>query len=86
MTLKAMKYDYWIIPIYIDETFRLRLRRSHEREGRWKLEFFRRAITDYFDFRHIDLLLKRFRGKYIHLKNINNVKDKAIIITNTLYD
>ncbi len=33
-TLKRLKYDYYIIPIYIDEKLRVRMRRSREREGR----------------------------------------------------
>ena len=61
------------------------MRRSHDREGTWKWEFFRRAWADHFDFQNITSTLVRFRGRYIYLKNVDNVWKQANIIERTLY-
>ena len=83
-TLKRLKYDYYIIPIYIDEKLRVRMRRSREREGRCKFEFIRRAIVDHFDFNRITSLLVRFNGRYIILKDMDNLWRQANTIERTL--
>lgn len=84
-TLQRLRYDYWVIPIYIEERFDVRLWRSHDREGKWKLEYFRRLITDYFDFKNIDRLLKKFRGKYVLLRDMGNLWRQANTVERALY-
>lgn len=49
--------EYNIIPIYLDLDLENRLRRSYNRERKWKLEYFRRAFTDYRDFIDINKIL-----------------------------
>lgn len=46
-TLQKYRYKYEIVPIYMEEKFSTRMHRSYAREGKWKVEFFRRAWTDY---------------------------------------
>jgi guanylate kinase len=42
-TLQKYRYEYDIVPVYIEEKLSTRMRRSHDREGKWKIEFLRRA-------------------------------------------
>lgn len=72
-SLRRSKYDYTIIPVYIEENLSTRLRRSHDREGKWRLEYFRRAVVDWLDFSNVKDHLNKFHGRYITLKNIDGV-------------
>lgn len=72
--LKQHNLDYKIIPIYLEEKFLLRMRRSRDREGRWRLEYFRRALVDFFAFIGIKKKIRTLNnGKYIVLKDSRGV-------------
>lgn len=58
--LLDFKEDYNIAVIYLEASFKTRLRRSYEREYKWKIEFFRRAWVDHKDFKDIRKLLFKF--------------------------
>lgn len=47
------RYD--IIPVLLDEKIITRLKRSKEREGKFRLEHLRRAYTDYKDFKNFSV-------------------------------
>ena len=52
--------EYNIIPIYLDLDLKNRLQHSYNRERKWRLEYFRRAFTDYRDFRDINKILNMY--------------------------
>lgn len=83
-SLESKKIKYHIIPIYLNEKLSTRLRRSREREGRWRLEYFRRAITDFFEFRNVKKTLGSFNGKYIMLDKVDGVWKQGQIIANKM--
>lgn len=58
--LLDFKEDYKIVVIYLEASFKIRLKRSYEREHKWKIEFFRRAWVDHKDFKDIRKLLFKF--------------------------
>lgn len=35
-----------IVPVYLEDPLSVRLRRSYQREGKWRLEYLRRAFVD----------------------------------------
>lgn len=84
VSLQKAKYDYTIIPIYINEKLGIRLQRSHDREDKWKIEYFRRAIADWWTFRHIQQYLNKFHGRYIYLDKVNGVWRQSKYITRYL--
>lgn len=65
LSLARYKYDYTIVPVYLETSFSNRMWRSYEREKRWKFEYIRRAITDYFEFRDIKSKLEHVNTKFI---------------------
>lgn len=71
---KHYNLKYKIIPIYLSEKLHIRLKRSYNRENKWRVEFFRRAVTDMIDFRNIHKFLCHFNnGLYISLEGIEGV-------------
>ena len=83
-SLQYNKYKYTIIPVYLKERFWIRMRRSYERVGHWEIEFIRRAIADYFDFRKLEKRINLSNGRWIHLKQINGVWRQSNIIKTTM--
>lgn len=75
--LLQFKEQYNIIPVLIEDFWWLRLLRSHEREGKWKMEYFRRAIADFFDFRRLKAKILPQYSKVVHLKNLDGVIRKT---------
>jgi len=83
--LRQHNKDYQIVPIYLEEKLLLRLRRSHDREGKWRLEYIRRIIVDHFAFIGIDKKIKKVNnGRYIKLKDSRGVWYQSIEIKNNL--
>lgn len=78
-SLMKHRDDYEIIPIYLEEKLSVRLLRSHDRENKWKIEFFRRALVDFKDFRDIKYYLKQFENSF-YLKNETGVLRQSAII------
>ena len=74
-SLQRNKYEYTVIPVYLKEKLTVRLRRSRDREGRWRIEHFRRAFSDWIDFYKAEkrYLSKLNNGRYIVLKQVNGV-------------
>ena len=58
--LRRYKEHFLIIPIYLKEDIIIRLRRSYERENRWRFEYIRRAFVDWKNFKDIEYLLNYF--------------------------
>lgn len=79
-----MRDKYFIIPVYLEEKLRVRLQRSKDREGKRKIEHYRRVIADYFAFRKIKYVLKKFFGKAIMLKEYSSTKEQAKYIVERL--
>lgn len=72
--LRRQHIQFHVIPIYLEEKLITRLRRSHDREGKWKLEYLRRLIADHFAFKGIEKKLKALNnGNVIRLKNSSGV-------------
>ena len=59
-SLLRYKDSYDIIPVYITCSLGERLKRSHDREGHWRAEHFRRVLADFKDFRDIKYYLGMF--------------------------
>lgn len=75
--LLDFREQYEIIPILLEDLWWLRIWRSYGREGKWKLEYFRRAIADFFDFRKLEKeVLPQFEH-FVHLKNLDGVIRKT---------
>ncbi len=55
-----LQHWYNIIPIYLDLNLEERLKRSYQREHKFKLEFLRRALVDERDFKDIRALLSKY--------------------------
>lgn len=72
--------EYFIIPVYIEESLMTRLKRSYDREGVFKLEFLRRAITDFFDFWDVEEKIKAINKKYIYLYRSTTVFRRVKIV------
>ena len=83
-SLQSKKLKYTIVPVYLEEKFWTRMRRSHDREGKWSFEFIRRAITDYFDFKNLEEKVNVSNGRWIHLKEVNGVWRQSNIIKKTM--
>lgn len=78
-TLVKQQKDFTIIPVYLDEKLGLRLMRSYDRENKWKIEFFRRAMADWRDFKNIQQFLPSFKY-HIVLHNQDGVLRKSLIL------
>lgn len=76
-SLSKLNDLYHITCIYLECPFYERLKRSIKREDDIKLEFFRRGIVDYYDFRNIDRILYRFPWQLI-LDTQNKSVDRMI--------
>ena len=59
-SLLFYKDKFEIIPIYLQESFEVRIERSCERENKLRLEYFRRAFVDFVNFVGIKKLIKQF--------------------------
>ena len=73
-----------IVPVYLEEKFSTRMRRSHDREGRWRFEFLRRAIVDYFDFRNLQRKVNLSNGRWVYLQEIDQPWIQAERIKNNM--
>lgn len=69
---------FTIVPIYLEVPFSTRMKRSTNREDGFQIEYLRRALTDFWDFRNMNGLLKQFRYDIIIPKeNMNDVLGKT---------
>lgn len=55
-----LQHWYNIIPIYLDLSLEERLKRSYQREKKFRIEFIRRALVDEKDFKDIRSLLSKY--------------------------
>lgn len=78
--LANFKYEYNIIPIYLKDKMIDRLYRSHNREGQWKLEFFRRIFADWFSFLNIQDILNLYHRSLTITNKDSVIKKSKIII------
>ena len=76
-SLLEYKKDYRIVIIYLEAGLKTRLQRSHDREHKWKLEFFRRAWVDHRDFENINSLVWSF-NHHIHLGEFETLNNKLL--------
>lgn len=65
----SQKKDIVLIPILLEYPLIKRLRRSYLRENKWKLEYFRRAWTDFKDFKRFKKFLNNHLNNCLILKN-----------------
>lgn len=73
-SLLDYKKDYKIVIVYLEANLKLRLKRSYEREHKWKFEFLRRAWVDHRDFENIKNLLKKFNYRiYMEAEYYNTI-------------
>lgn len=63
-----------IIPIYLEDNCFIRLNRSKDREGRWRLEFFRRIFVDWIAFLGFKKIIQSFKYYIILSDEIGVVK------------
>lgn len=82
---KKYRRKYNIIPIYLDDRLTDRLLRSHDREGCWRIEYFRRAFVDWISFSKIKKLLDSFEYSIV-LTNENGAVRKVRQILFQLQD
>jgi len=71
--LEELQHLYDIIVVYIDIPFKERLRRSINRENRFKLEFLRRGVNDHHDFKDIESYIQNYFRHYEIFKHRKNV-------------
>lgn len=83
ISLLKKKDSYIIIPVYINESWKIRLKRSCDREKEIKFEYFRRLYKDHQDFKGVGLLLEMFDYS-IDLKDIHEVEDRVSYIKDSL--
>lgn len=75
------KGEYFVIPVYCKCSFKLRIKRSYNRERKFKFEYLRRAISDlrdYFKFKHTLLGLFPFY-KILDCDNLYFKEQEAVI-------
>lgn len=84
-TLIEYQYHFDIIPIYIKTDFKTRLQRSINREQKFRIEYLRRAIVDYFNFLNIDKILNCFKYNII-LDNFETTASQMHFISKRLYN
>lgn len=72
--------DYFasIIVFYINANFHTRLKRSIDREHKFKLEYIRRALADSWEFSGVSRLLERAPIWYKEIENNNKTTDNAM--------
>lgn len=71
--LKDCKDDFYaVIIIYLQARLKVRLKRSKEREGKWKIEYLRRAFADWKDFIGFEKYLTTAPGFGIIIDNNEN--------------
>lgn len=73
-----------VIYIYLYANPWIRLRRSYEREGQWKMEFFRRMFADWKDFRRFKNLTKKQKYGIIIKNETNNFTDNHVWMVNNV--
>ena len=66
--------DFNVIPIYLEDNYFIRLNRSKDREGRWRLEFFRRGFVDWVSFLGFKKIVQSFRNYIILNDEVGVVK------------
>lgn len=81
--LERYRRNFNVIAVYLNDNWWDRLRRSHDREGRWRLEHFRRLFVDWFHFLGVNKELNKFRYN-LTIKNANGVVRKSRRIIETL--
>lgn len=63
--IKSLRENYNntfnIIPVYLEDNCFIRLNRSKDREGRWRLEFFRRIFVDWIAFLGFKKIVQSFK-------------------------
>jgi guanylate kinase len=64
-SIAAHATDFEIVCIYLKCSLYRRLKRSIDREGKFKLEYLRRAKSDHFDFKNIQHILQRFPDRFV---------------------
>lgn len=66
-----------VIPIYLNDSFPTRLKRSIKREGKFKFEYLRRGVVDAMDFAGFENYLKLY-SRSINLSNMDmSIEDMA---------
>lgn len=85
ISLYKYKKEYTIIPIYLEDNFFIRLKRSKDRENKYRLEHFRRAFVDFKDFINIKKILQNFEYSII-IKDTDGVLRKTNLIEKYLQD
>ena len=73
-SLVKYRKQFNIILVYISCSLGKRLKRSYHREKKWRLEFFRRAMADFWDFRDMGYFLSMFDGKSIELNGNESIQ------------
>lgn len=68
-SLAAHQNEYEIFCVYLKCNIYTRIKRSVEREGQFKKEYFRRAFMDNQDFKYINNTLKRFPNFFVFDSN-----------------
>lgn len=76
-SLLEYKKDYRIVVVYLEANLKTRLQRSHDREHKWKIEFFRRAWVDHRDFENINNLVWSF-NHHIQLDEFETLNNKLL--------
>lgn len=71
--------DLTVIPIYLEDKLLTRLKRSRYRENKWKIEYIRRAFTDWKDFLKIKNILNDFTHHIILSEQEGVVRKTQII-------
>jgi guanylate kinase len=84
--LLAYRRKYIIVPIYLETTNPIiRLRRSHDRENKWKFQYFRRLFSDWKNFFHIFDILEKFKVAVILVNYPGVVKESEEIYKHLRY-
>lgn len=74
-----------IIPFYLESSLRSRLINSYDREKKWKIEYFRRALVDWFDFRNIKYILNNmYKNGYYYVRAENSIVLSSIRYLNDI--
>ncbi len=80
--MKWHNVKYNVVPVYLNASFFTRLKRSIRREGKFKLEFLRRGITDLDDFIDIENRIKyKYNCDVMSFKTDTGTKDIYRIIS-----
>lgn len=71
-----------IIYVYLYANPWIRLQRSYEREGHWRIEFFRRMFTDWKDFRRFKRFTRKQKYGIIIKNETNDYTDNHVWMVN----